>query len=499
MSGAEVTLSSGELMSINQEEKNSGKDPKTQVTLHLQPILHGVNEDIADNGTTVLAVETQDDSKMEGEEMEYGYPITCGDSRAVLLFKKFVCPGINVRCVKFNNQLISPKQFVHLAGKATLKDWKRAIRLGGVMLRKMMDSGQIDFYQHDTVCSNTCRSTKFDVLINNTRLPPGTSVQPSLSCLALDPVGGQAPPLTGDNAEELEETVEEKFSAEWSTCPRWLLHTTAANGHPVKRKTVEIPNGILSLWKDVADSGLMGEVLSSLQMELFTTLKRIEVHSGKTNLQEEDALTLNSLCEMFGLLDSVKQAVDLKRSQSEESRIHDSVYEFDEILENQRKQSTDKTYKTSSLKQSQPQRKPQSSSHTQSSPSSVKASAVIQPHSVTGLCAASYAQLTLNPQLVAHFSDYAGQHHPGGRCGTATLESEHKISEARSPEKVHRLRQEVNKKEVSSGICKEPRRRTVNFWEDSHIRREEKDEADGLNDNEKAIIGRKASKKHKRK
>lgn len=37
--------------------------------------------------------------------------------------------------LQFNDQLISPKQFVHLAGKATLKDWKRAIRLGGVMLR----------------------------------------------------------------------------------------------------------------------------------------------------------------------------------------------------------------------------------------------------------------------------------------------------------------------------------------------------------------------------
>lgn len=60
-----------------------------------------------------------------------------------------------------------------------------------------MDSGQIDFYQHDTVCSNTCRSTKFDVLINSTRLPPGTLVQPSPSCLALDPLGGQVPPLTG--------------------------------------------------------------------------------------------------------------------------------------------------------------------------------------------------------------------------------------------------------------------------------------------------------------
>lgn len=60
-----------------------------------------------------------------------------------------------------------------------------------------MDSGQIDFYQHDTVCSNTCRSTKFDVLINSARLPSGTSVQPSLSSLAIDPVGGQVPPLAG--------------------------------------------------------------------------------------------------------------------------------------------------------------------------------------------------------------------------------------------------------------------------------------------------------------
>lgn len=36
---------------------------------------------------------------------------------------------------QFNDQLISPKHFVHLAGKSTLKDWKRAIRLGGIMLR----------------------------------------------------------------------------------------------------------------------------------------------------------------------------------------------------------------------------------------------------------------------------------------------------------------------------------------------------------------------------
>lgn len=51
---------------------------------------------------------SSDDSKAEGEEIEYGYPITCGDSRAVLLFKKFVCPGINVKCVKVRSFSLVP-------------------------------------------------------------------------------------------------------------------------------------------------------------------------------------------------------------------------------------------------------------------------------------------------------------------------------------------------------------------------------------------------------
>lgn len=38
----------------------------------------------------------------EGEnlEAEIVYPITCGDSRANLIWRKFVCPGINVKCVQ---------------------------------------------------------------------------------------------------------------------------------------------------------------------------------------------------------------------------------------------------------------------------------------------------------------------------------------------------------------------------------------------------------------
>ena len=62
----------------------------------------------------------------------------------------------------------------------------------------MMDSGQLDFYQHGTLCTNTCRSTKFDLLINNTRFPPDgsglttpTSSQGEAAAPSLTPHQGQ--------------------------------------------------------------------------------------------------------------------------------------------------------------------------------------------------------------------------------------------------------------------------------------------------------------------
>ena len=33
-------------------------------------------------------------------EAEVHYPITCGDSKAMLIWRKFVCPGINIKCVQ---------------------------------------------------------------------------------------------------------------------------------------------------------------------------------------------------------------------------------------------------------------------------------------------------------------------------------------------------------------------------------------------------------------
>lgn len=43
--------------------------------------------------------------------------------------------------------------------------------------RKIMDSGELDFYQHTKVCSNTCRSTKIDLTGARVSLTSQTSTE----------------------------------------------------------------------------------------------------------------------------------------------------------------------------------------------------------------------------------------------------------------------------------------------------------------------------------
>ncbi|KAM4735268.1 LOW QUALITY PROTEIN: glucocorticoid modulatory element-binding protein 1-like [Anableps anableps] len=423
---AEVTEPSGQVMTAKTEDGDCrSNNHRRQVILQL----NGLNDDSAGTSTTVLAIEThQSDCKTDRTEIEYGYPITCGDSRAVLLFRKFVCPGINVRCVKFNDQLISPKQFVHLAGKATLKDWKRAIRVGGVMLRKMMDSGQIDFYQHESVCSNTCRSTKFDVLV--------------VICLLCSYLGG-----AGD-AVEVEESLEEMFRAasEQSNGSTQFVNSTTINGHPAKTKRADTLDGVLNLWRGVAESGLMRDVLSGLHAKLVNTLKAVELHSEKGSLLDTDAHILNSLCEMFGLLDSVKQALDLRCTENKESKIH---HVLDEISEEHRKQSCNqsRSYKTSSLKHLRPHCQNQLKRY--NSLLNERTNTVIHPLSFAGLSAASHAQ------VFSHFSAPTGRSHLVGA------------------DRTEGMGQSGNEKKDTSGKNKEVKQQTVLLVGDGQIRCDE--------------------------
>ncbi|KAM4630558.1 glucocorticoid modulatory element-binding protein 1 isoform 1-T1 [Polymixia lowei] len=327
----EVTISMGEVVMVKEaEDEGDADDPnKTQVILQLQPITTG--DESGETDAAVMAVEAHpDQNSVEGEEVELGYPITCGESKAVLLVKKFVCPGINVKCVKYEDQLISPKQFVHISGKATLKDWKRAIRMGGVMLRKMMDSGQLDFYQHSTLCTNTCRSTKFDLLISNTRFPPDGSGLTT-------PTSSQAQVVLGNGGHAGEDRTEVLTGKiDWS--PSALESTN-------KKETSEISEETLNFWKGIADVGLMGEVVTNITTELLELLNGVQLGREQAAMQDADSClvevaVLSNLAQVFGLLDSVKKILERKRQQTDPSQeqVLSTLTNLEQQLEEQRKQ-----------------------------------------------------------------------------------------------------------------------------------------------------------------
>lgn len=222
-------------------------------------------------------------------EADVFYPITCGDAKATLVWKKFVCPGINIKCVQFNEQLISPKEFVCLAGKSTLKDWKRAIRLNGTMLRKIMDSGELDFYQHTKVCSNTCRSTKIDLVGSKVSVSSDQSAE-------LIPVTPASADVNGSTASFSDATEE---SSEWVTA---------------------IGEDSVAFWRSVKEAGLLEEVLDDFQTELQEVLKGMRERVSEPPLQVKDAVLLNNIVQNFGMLDLVKKVLASHKSQMDRYR-----------------------------------------------------------------------------------------------------------------------------------------------------------------------------------
>lgn len=234
---------------------------------------------------TVL-VKISDDTDVEGDIL---YPITCGDSKANLVWKKFVCPGINIKCVQLNEHLISPKEFVYIAGKSTLKDWKRAIRLNGTMLRKIMDSGELDFYQHSRLCSNTCRSTKIDLVGSRGSLSSQQSTETAPATPASTDVNGSSSSFSTD--------VED--STEWVTA---------------------IGEDTMTFWRGLKDAGMLEDVMEDLQKEIQEILKGLEERIQDPPLQVKDAALLNNIVQNFGMLDLVKKVLASHKSQMDRCR-----------------------------------------------------------------------------------------------------------------------------------------------------------------------------------
>ncbi|XP_044909310.1 glucocorticoid modulatory element-binding protein 2 isoform X3 [Felis catus] len=191
---------------------------------------------------------------------------------------------------RYDEHVISPKEFVHLAGKSTLKDWKRAIRMNGIMLRKIMDSGELDFYQHDKVCSNTCRSTKIDLSGARVSLSSPTSAEYIPLTPATADVNGSPATITIETCED---------PGDWTTA---------------------IADDTFSFWRGLKDAGLLDEVIHEFHQELMETMKGLQQRVQDPPLQLRDAVLLNNIVQNFGMLDLVKKVLASHKCQMDRSR-----------------------------------------------------------------------------------------------------------------------------------------------------------------------------------
>uniref|UniRef100_A0A8C3CAM2 Glucocorticoid modulatory element binding protein 1 n=1 Tax=Cairina moschata TaxID=8855 RepID=A0A8C3CAM2_CAIMO len=340
MANAEVSVPVGDVVVVPSDgnEGENPEDTKTQVILQLQPVQQGIYQEGSEASAAVVAVETHTIHKLE--EGLAGLAVTVPSAS---LLKR--CPPLCLLspCLspcQFNDQLISPKHFVHLAGKSTLKDWKRAIRLGGIMLRKMMDSGQIDFYQHDKVCTNTCRSTKFDLLISSARAPV-----PGQQSVVQTPTSADGRNITQIALSE--ESMEEGI--EWNSA--LTAAVTMATEEGMKKDTDEISEDTLMFWKGIADVGLMEEVVCNIQKEIEEVLRGVQQRLGQSPFQMTDAAVLNNVAHTFGLMDTVKKVLDNRKNQTEqgEEQFLYALADLERQLEEQKKLAKDQKAKSQTI------------------------------------------------------------------------------------------------------------------------------------------------------
>ncbi|KAK6303110.1 hypothetical protein J4Q44_G00255640 [Coregonus suidteri] len=189
-------------------------------------------------------------------EADVVYPITCGDVKGTLVWKKFVCPGINIKCVQFNEHLISPKEFVYLAGK--------------IYTEGLEESHPCE--RHYDQENHGLRRAGF------------------LPALQADVNGSPATFPTEASSDD---------TTEWVTA---------------------IGEDSVTFWRGLKEAGLLEDVVEDFQKEIQDVLKGMQERITEPPLQVNDAVLLNNIVQNFGMLDLVKKVLASHKSQMDRYR-----------------------------------------------------------------------------------------------------------------------------------------------------------------------------------
>ncbi|CAI9718987.1 modulatory element-binding 1-like isoform X1 [Octopus vulgaris] len=239
--------------------------------------------------------------------------VTCGNLVGKLHMEKFICPGIHRECIEYEGRFISPKLFSVMGEKEKLKDWKNAVRMNGIQLRKYIESGQLDFTNHQEMCTGRCvphaplKTMVFDdgtlAPISTLLAETGISIKENNYLYVSEQTSGKIAEAVGSqytyvNQSQNQDDPDVKPSVQ-------VLHraVTAENTEEQQQQQQQQPPDESQLfWKGIIELGLADEIFR----EIKTTLDNLKHNLIRNQCPLEEVRKVSRVASELGLTSKLK-------------------------------------------------------------------------------------------------------------------------------------------------------------------------------------------------
>ncbi|XP_014770920.1 glucocorticoid modulatory element-binding protein 2 isoform X2 [Octopus bimaculoides] len=250
--------------------------------------------------------------------------VTCGNLVGKLHMEKFICPGIHRECIEFEGRFISPKLFSVMGEKEKLKDWKNAVRMNGIQLRKYIESGQLDFTNHQEMCTGRCvpRAPLKTMVFDDGTLAPistllagtGISIKENsyfydseqTSFKTAEAVGSQ---YTYVNQSHNQDDPDVKPSVQ-------VLHRAVTAENTEEQQQQQQPDESQLFWKGIIELGLADEIFR----EIKTTLDNLKYNLIRNQCPLEEVRKVSRVVSELGLTSKLKYRLAAHKTDMERQK-----------------------------------------------------------------------------------------------------------------------------------------------------------------------------------
>ncbi|XP_062605391.1 glucocorticoid modulatory element-binding protein 2-like isoform X2 [Saccostrea cucullata] len=261
--------------------------------------------------------------------------VSCGNLRGRLHRELFTCPGIHRECIELEDQtFVTPKKFMYMGEKARLKDWKNAVRINGIQVRKHIDAGQLTFWNHEKMCTGRCQArtaTRPDSVVYN--IPQPTSYQSPVTLLTTTAENGTMKIQSVTSGERVpwdEEITEEPedIKPDLAQLQLQMLENMSQAQKKIQsslKTPVTYPDiqgettdeEDRTLWKGIVELGLVDEFFREIKASLDVLKNRMV----RRMVPLEDTRVISVIVKQLGLMSKMKYKLEAHQIDMEKQRI----------------------------------------------------------------------------------------------------------------------------------------------------------------------------------